>query len=175
MNEPRTLAGLTQVANDVAVALIESEGEIAPEQEAVLQALIAKVDNCDLVLRRLEAERQFYADYVREFQLHVARIESRVDWLKSYIKRSMIESGRSELHGEAVKFVLQKNPPSVVVLDESKIDATYFIEKTTRTLDKKRILAEMKMGAPVDGVELRHEMRLVSKPNSMLLEKAVKE
>ena len=81
--------------------------------------------------------------------------ENRVDSLKAYLKRCMELSGREELQAGTHVVKLQKNPPAVVVDDESAIPARFFeiIPATTR-LDKKAVAAAIKAGETVDGVHL---------------------
>jgi len=81
--------------------------------------------------------------------------EARIDSLKAYVKRCMEMAERDELQAGTHVLKLQKNPPAVVVDDESAIPARFFeiIPATTR-LDKKAVAAAIKAGEAVEGAHL---------------------
>lgn len=177
MNETPTLAQLMQVASQAESVLFEHGGDVdAPEVQAALAVtetlLPEKIDAYKVMSDRFKmlqahfkAQKELMAKFEKAF-------ESCDERLMANLQFQMELHEVNQLHGYLTTYSVQRNPPSVDVIDESKIDKSYFIEKTTRALDKKRILQELKMGVPVEGAEIKVTTRLVAKPTTHLLSKA---
>ena len=61
-------------------------------------------------------------------------------------------TGKTKFKGQLFSFSIQKNPPSVNVIDEKLIPEEYFIPQEP-TLDKKRLLTDIKSGAEIPGAD----------------------
>ena len=157
--------------SEIIQEIMASEGEIQPEQEEILKSVIAKVDDCQGFLLRLESEEEYFQKQIERLEAHVSRIKSRHEWLRNYIYISMKASGQDELVGEYTKFVIQKNPHSVVIENEELIDIEYKkkVEKVTWQIDKNRLKEDLKAGMEVPGAKLTQTEKLVSKENSILV------
>lgn len=81
-----------------------------------------------------------------------ATIKNNIDRLKRSLEGAMIATGKRKFKTPLFGFGIQKNPPSLNVLDETKIPAEFWIEKKPK-LDKKAALAYVKENK-VDWAEL---------------------
>lgn len=147
------------------------DGEITAEQEQVLNDLIRKVDDCDAFLRRLDLEAQYFEAQAKLFAEQAKRVRNREDWFLSYIKTVMRATEQTELVGDRMKFVLQNNPAKAVIDNEELIPKEYTVIETTTKLEKKRLLEDLKLGVEIPGCHMERDQRVVSKPNSVLLNK----
>ena len=81
-----------------------------------------------------------------------ATIKNNIDRLKRSLEGAMIATGKRKFKTPLFGFGIQKNPPSLNVLDESKIPEEFWIEQQPK-LDKKAVLAYVKENK-VDWAEL---------------------
>ena len=79
-------------------------------------------------------------------------IKNNIDRLKRSLEGAMIATGKRKFKTPLFGFGIQKNPPSLNVLDESKIPEEFWIEQQPK-LDKKAALAYVKENK-VDWAEL---------------------
>ena len=141
------------------VAEILGEEEWTEETESRLESLgmVIEVKAKNIVGFCADLESFVAAAKAEEGRIEMRRkaAENRINSLKAYVKRCMEMMGREELQAGTHTIKLQKNPPAVVVDDESLIPARFFeiIPATTR-LDKKAVAAAIKAGESVDGVHL---------------------
>lgn len=90
-------------------------------------------------------------------------LESRVKWLKDYLKNNMEACGISKIECPFFKLAIQKNPDSVNIIDEDAIPEQYKEQVITWKISKTAIKEAIKAGTPVPGAELTAGTRLVIK------------
>ena len=66
----------------------------------------------------------------------------------------MSDLGVKKIDGQLFKIAIQKNPPSLEVLNELSIPRSYFVTPEP-VLDKALIKEELKLGHDVPGVQLK--------------------
>jgi DNA repair exonuclease SbcCD ATPase subunit len=81
-------------------------------------------------------------------------LESNAKHLKQSLEQSMQDVGMKKFKTELFSFNIQKNPPSIEILNDAVVPETYFIPQEPK-LDKKSILADLKEGKVVPGVEIK--------------------
>ena len=91
-----------------------------------------------------------------------ARSEQKsLDRLVEYLKYNMEQSGITEIRSPELILKIKKNPPSLVIDDESKIDDIFFIEvPATRKLIAADIKRELKAGNVIEGAHIEQKTRL---------------
>lgn len=81
-------------------------------------------------------------------------LEGNIKRLKESLEQSMLDVGKKKIKTELFSFNIQKNPPSLEVLNDSVIPKNYF-NIPAPVLDKKAILADLKNGVEVPGVGIK--------------------
>jgi len=157
---------LFQIQNEyvqLAELLIESGGEITPENEVLLQInqqnLEAKGIQYGYVVRTMESEiEQIDAETKRLTALKKARVNS-VERLKDTLADAMILFQISELKTATLKINFRKSE-SIFIENESLLDAKFLTVKTTTTPDKAAIKAAIKAGENVTGAVLMENQNI---------------
>lgn len=92
-------------------------------------------------------------------------IENRIKSIKKYLLSSMQSAEIFKIECPEFKISRQKNPPSVVIDDESVVSIEYWRQPETPppALDKKMIADHIKNGVCVDGAHLEYTERVVIK------------
>lgn len=149
-----------QYLNTVEEAAKELSGEISPACEQALEqaekSLARKVDACDFIMAKLNAEASFYEARAAEMEKYAKACLNAKERLEGRIVEALIETPGGVLQGEEAAFKLATSQGSVQVLSESLIPSNY--KKTTVAIqvDKTRIREDLKAGVDVPGATLVH-------------------
>lgn len=104
------------------------------------------------VVKTLEMDIAGLDEEIQRMTKRKATIKNNIDRLKRSLEGAMIATGKRKFKTPLFGFGIQKNPPSLNVLDESKIPKEFWIEQRPK-LDKKAALAYVKENK-VDWAEL---------------------
>lgn len=104
------------------------------------------------VVKTLEMDIAGLDEEIQRMTKRKATIKNNIDRLKKSLENAMIATGKRKFKTALFGFGIQKNPPSLNVLDESKIPEEFWIEQQPK-LDKKAALAYVKENK-VDWAEL---------------------
>lgn len=104
------------------------------------------------VVKTLEMDIAGLDEEIQRMTKRKATIKNNIDRLKRSLEGAMIATGKRKFKTPLFGFGIQKNPPSLNVLDESKIPEEFWIEQQPK-LDKKAALAYVKENK-VDWAEL---------------------
>ena len=88
-------------------------------------------------------------------------IESKSARLVNYLDQNMKKAGISEISCDLFTIKYKKNPPSVEIDDESKIDRKYINKKVTVSPDKAAIKKAIQEGKTITGARIIQGQRLV--------------
>lgn len=128
--------------------------------EALGGELEDKAINVAKFLRNMETA----AEAIKAAEADMARrrktLESRVKWLKDYLKGNMEDCGISKIECPYFKIAIQKNPAAVNIMDESAIPGQFKEQVITWKIDKTAIKDAIKAGGTVPGAELSSGTRL---------------
>lgn len=111
-----------------------------------------KAENIAKVLRSLDAEAEAYKKEIERFTLKKQGAESRAKRLKAYLQEAMEAVDKKKFKTELFSFNIQKNAPSLKILDESKIPEDFY--KIERKLDKVEFKKAVKEGLYEEAAEL---------------------
>jgi len=90
--------------------------------------------------------------------------QNNVEWLTSYVKHNMMSNGIDKLDAGLFKLTIRKPTRKLGELNESLIPATYFTEvPATRKLDKRKLLADAKLGDVLGATVIDSERSLTIK------------
>ena len=95
------------------------------------------------VVKTLEMDIAGLDEEIQRMTKRKATIKNNIDRLKRSLEGAMIATGKRKFKTPLFGFGIQKNPPSLNVLDESKIPEEFWIEQQPK-LDKKAALAYVK-------------------------------
>lgn len=127
--------------------------------DAIEDAIETKVENTAFVIKSLEANTKIIDEEIKRLQAMKGAQQNNIKSLKLYIQDAMEQVGLDKVQGELIKVAIQNNPQSVEVLNENVIPKNYFVEQKPK-LDKRAILADLKSGAQVEGVEIKQTRSL---------------
>lgn len=170
MSDERSLRELVSISSEIESSLIMAGGEITPEIEAALAItevqVPQKIDNYNLIMERMEAISSFYEERASLFLRLAAAAKNVKKKCTENIHVAMLTLGVDELQGFDTKFRLQNNPAGVELIDEALIPDAYKIVKTVTSVDKKKILDDLKLGVPVAGAEMKQGTHVRSYANN---------
>ena len=127
--------------------------------DSINDAVEQKVENTAFVVKQLEANVSVIDEEIKRLQAMKGTQTNNIKSLKLYLQESMEKVGLDKVQGKLIKIAIQNNPQSVEVLNENVIPKNYFVEQKPK-LDKKALLAELKKGAEIDGVEIKQSRSL---------------
>ena len=150
--------------------LYELQGEyqrlyqLAEEEELTLEDIQDTLESLDgeledkavgyaMVMKDIEGQIDVIKKEVERLNSKVKTLNNNKDRMKNALQDAMIQTDNKEFKTDLFNFKIQNNPPSVKVLQESEIPEQYFIPQEPK-LDKKGILAELKAGKDIQGVEI---------------------
>jgi hypothetical protein len=139
------------------MALDVETPEDAEEWNRALSLLTGQMDvkitNIALVVKQLAAEETALADEIKSLSAKKQARTNKIERLKAYMLEGMQLAGIERTTDIRAEVRLQKNPPSVNVLDEKAIPAEYWLQQAPK-LDKAVIRDLLKEGKPIPGAEL---------------------
>ena len=95
------------------------------------------------VVKTLEMDIAGLDKEIQRMTKRKATIKNNIDRLKRSLEGAMIATGKRKFKTPLFGFGIQKNPPSLNILDKSKVPAEFWIEQQPK-LDKKAALAYIK-------------------------------
>lgn len=139
--------------------LLDDEN-IEPEQlkealDQVEDEINVKADNVAKFIKSLEADAE--AIKVEEKRLADRRraLLNKSTSLKDYLFGELEGAGLKRIKSALFSINIQNNPPSVAILDETKIPFDYIKVEEVKKVDKRGILEQLKAGVKVPGVEMQ--------------------
>jgi predicted nuclease with TOPRIM domain len=113
-----------------------------------------KAENVAKLIKTLEVEVNGFEEEEKRLSDRRKTLENRAKGLKEYLDAEMKATGKLKFKGKLFSFNIQKNAPSVNVIDENLIPNEYFI-KQDPVINKKSLLAALKNGEDVPGAEIK--------------------
>jgi phage host-nuclease inhibitor protein Gam len=113
-----------------------------------------KAENIAKLISALNSDIDGMAKEIKRLQNRKSVMEHRADDLKSYIYEHMKALNKKKIKGKLFTLSIQKNSPSVSVIDEGAVLGQYKIPQPPK-LDKKAILTDLKRDKKIDGVEIK--------------------
>lgn len=154
---------LYQIAGEIQSILSEEEwtDETMEKLSSLNMALETKADNISALITIAEGQAaQCKAEEERIAALRKSR-EAKAQWLKSYLLKSMQAVDRTEIDCGLRKIRIAKNPPALVVDDESVIPARFFtVIPQSLKIDNAAIKDALKKGEEVSGCRLESGVSL---------------
>ena len=112
-----------------------------------------KAENIAKVIKSIESDIAGLKGEEKRLADRRKSLEGRIDNLKEYVEGSMRAVGKEKIRGKVFTLGIQRNAPSVDVIDEDVIPEQYFITK--KELSKKDVLVALKKGEEVPGAAIK--------------------
>lgn len=115
--------------------------------------LAEKLEGYAMVMKNVESDIEgLKAEEKRLAERHKS-MESKIKRMKEAMHNAMSSTGEQKIQGEKFTFTIQKNPPSLKVLDESIIPKEFLVA-VAPSIDKKAIMELLKSGQEVAGAQI---------------------
>lgn len=128
------------------------EEELQGHLKNIDDEIEVKAENIAKVLKDLEAESEAYKKEIERLSDKKKSTENRAKRLKEYLQMAMEEVDKKKFKTDLFSFNIQKNAPSLKILDESKIPENFY--KVERKLDKVEFKKAVKEGLYEEAAEL---------------------
>jgi len=113
------------------------------------------------VARNLEAFCEQVQDAINEMKYRADRAKARAESIRSYLKDQMERTGISKIESPYFSVSIRKNPPRLIVSDDSAIPADYMrVVPERREPDKVSIARALKAGTDINGCRLESTTRI---------------
>lgn len=124
--------------------LVEEGQEVEDTLESLTEAIEVKTENIAKVITSLEAQAEAIKEQEKRLNERRRSIEAQIVSLKQYVQRELRMCGLEKVKGQLFTIGIQKNPPSVEILNESLIPSEFIKTVTTTSVDKKLLLEALK-------------------------------
>lgn len=159
----KTLMQLVDESSDVIQMIRASGGEVTEEIQQMLLVtesnFAQKVDNYNIVLSRLEMEKEYWAEMAKKIQAVAKGYDNSLNFLKSNLKNAMLTLDKTEMMGDGYRFKLSKSKP-IVEVDADKVPAEFLDEEVVYTPNKEKIRQALAEGRAVEGARLKESYQL---------------
>lgn len=128
------------------------EGDLNAALENIDDEIETKADNIAKVLRDFDGDIEALKSEEERLAKKRKAIENRQKQLKEYLQNAMLVLDKRKFKTDLFSFNIQKNAPSLKILDESKIPEDYY--KIEKKLNKNDLKEAVKNGLFEDAAEL---------------------
>nr|DAQ25341.1 MAG TPA: resistance protein [Caudoviricetes sp.] len=128
------------------------EGDLNAALENIDDEIETKADNIAKVLRDFDGDIEALKAEEERLAKKRKAIENRQKQLKEYLQSSMLVLDKRKFKTDLFSFNIQKNAPSLKILDESKIPEDYY--KIEKKLNKNDLKEAVKKGLFEDAAKL---------------------
>ncbi len=128
------------------------EGDLNSALENIDDEIETKADNIAKVLRDFDGDIEALKFEEERLAKKRKAIENRQKQLKEYLQNAMIVLDKRKFKTDLFSFNIQRNAPSLKILDESKIPDDYY--KIEKKLNKNDLKEAVKNGLFEDAAEL---------------------
>lgn len=128
------------------------EGDLNSALENIDDEIETKADNIAKVLRDFDGDIEALKSEEERLAKKRKAIENRQKHLKEYLQNAMLVLDKREFKTDLFSFNIQKNAPSLKILDESKIPEDYY--KIEKKLNKNDLKEAVKNGLFEEAAEL---------------------
>lgn len=128
--------------------------EIKKALDNIGEEFDTKAENVAKVISSMNSDADGIKKEIERLQERKRVVENRVKGLKTYIYEQMQSTGKKKIKGILFTLAIQKNAPSVNVINEDVVPEQYKVPQPYK-LDKKAILEALKQDIKIDGVEIK--------------------
>ncbi|MDD5851602.1 MAG: siphovirus Gp157 family protein [Galactobacillus timonensis] len=117
-----------------------------------------KADGYAKIIAQMSADSGAIGDEIKRLQARKKSMEGNIDRMKKSLQMAMETTGKRKFKTSLFSFGIQKNPPRVVMDAENLTDIPIdYLVPQDPTVDKKKIMAELKSGAALPFAHLEQD------------------
>lgn len=163
----------TEALNIVGDLLYESEGQVTPEIEELLEQaegqFAEKAERVALFIRGQQSQAKLIKEEEERLAERRKRYDRSAESLKAYLQRNLEAAGKEKVEGKFISVRIQKNPPAVkgefsqalLGMLYQKSPAFVAVVPQSYTLDKNAIKDAFKRGEVLpEGIEIQQSISL---------------
>ena len=141
--------------------IIEQEDEqvLIDTLASINDALEDKADAYTSIIKNLESDNHVIDEEIKRLKRRKASNDNAIKRMKESLQNAMEETGKLKFKTSLNTYNIQKNPPSLKIVDESLIPKDYWISQAPK-LNKKEVLTHLKNGGEIAGVEVQQTKSL---------------
>ncbi len=129
------------------------EQVIADTLEAIGGEIEIKADNYAKLIKGIESTADGLKGEIERLSARERAIRNNVRRVKTALQDAMQKTGKTKFKTELFSFGIQKNPPSVDIVEGAQLPDKYLIPQPAK-IDKKGIIAALKAGTKINGCTL---------------------
>lgn len=152
-----TLYDLVKQQSAISQNLMENDGELTPEIEALIKQvstdLPKKVDNYATFMDKLKSDISYLKELEKTISSKRKAVENIYKNIDFRIKQIVIEVG--ELAGEFYTYKPIKQGKKLVIDNKVKFEKCYLTETIVTEINKKLIQEDLELGEQIEGAELK--------------------
>lgn len=122
--------------------------------KAIEGDLTDKARNMTFIIKEQEADIAKHDEEIKRLTKRKKVLENSVARIKDNLFTAMVEMDQKDIDTGFFKLKIQKNAPSVNILDEKEIGSKWWRIETIEKLDRRGILEALKNGEEVNGAEM---------------------
>lgn len=122
--------------------------------ESIDAEIEIKAEGYAKLIKNLSADEIALDEEIKRLQSKKEVVKNKVFRLKTSLQDAMLAVGKSKFKSGLFTFNVQKNAPSVDVVNLKAIPERYFVQQEPK-LDKKSLLADLKAGEEIAGADIR--------------------
>ncbi|PYY28248.1 siphovirus Gp157 family protein [Paenibacillus illinoisensis] len=141
-------------------AALESEEITEDDLEMYIETLESiqdeignKVENIAKFMKNIQGDIKAFKEEEDRLKKKRSYLTNKYEGLKNYTQAVLEVNNIDQVNAGTFKVKLQTSPPSVNIIDASKIPSKYKTEQEPK-IDSKGMLSDMKNGKIIEGVEL---------------------
>jgi len=151
-----TLYDLVKKQSTITQQLLENDGELTPEIEAMIkkvdEELPKKVDSYATLMDKLKSEVSYLKELEKSISSKRKAVENVLKNLDTRVKQVVMEVG--ELAGDYYTYKPVKQGKKLVIDSNQKFDKCYLTETVVTEVNKKLIQEDLELGEVIPGAEL---------------------
>ena len=151
---------LTTITRDLLIAQHEYEifesDDLKERIDQLRDEQYKKEDGIYFFYKDFDKEIDIFSEQIVKAQRYVKFLKNEQERMKMYLLSSHQMTGSLPKHSALNPIKIRKSAGAVDIIDEEKIPDEYWVTVTSKKIDKKRILSDLKAGKEIKGVRLKH-------------------
>lgn len=155
---------LYRYASDLAILerITDEETNIQLSQEELVDLIKGKVDSYTSYYQHILDYKESAKAEIERIKLLIEKADKKIESLEKYADNCLTVLDVKSIDGKFASIKRKMNPPSLNIINEDLIPLQYVKTKevVTVSIDKKQLLADLKSGQVIDGVDIKQTTRI---------------